>query len=48
MDLLTFIGWTLLFFVAYKLGVYVDQKLQAKRRPVQAQPDAEPDSEQKR
>jgi hypothetical protein len=48
MDLLTFIGWTLLIVVAYKLGVYVDRKMQAKRRPVQAQADADPDSEQKR
>jgi hypothetical protein len=47
-DLLTFIGWTLLVFVAYKLGMYVDRKMQAKRRAIQAQADAEPDPEQKR
>ena len=48
MDLLTFIGWTLLFVIAYKLGVYVDGKMQAKRTAVQAQADAERGSEQKR
>jgi hypothetical protein len=47
-DLLTFIGWTLLVFVAYKLGMYVDQKMQEKRRAMQAQADAETDPEQKR
>jgi hypothetical protein len=47
-DLLTFIGWTLLVFVAYKLGLYVDRRIQAKRRATQAQADADPDPEQKR
>lgn len=48
MDLLTFIGWTILFYLAYKLGVYVDRKLKAKREATAAQPDAGSDSEQKR
>ena len=32
MDLITFVGWTLLFWGAYKLGVYVERKMQEKAR----------------
>ena len=48
MDLLTFVGWTLLVWAAYKVGVYVERKLQLKRQALQAQADAETDSERKR
>lgn len=48
MDLLIVIGGALLFWAAYKVGVYVEHKMQAKLQALQAQTDAEPDSERKR
>ena len=41
MDLITFIGWTLLFWGAYKLGVYVERKMQAKARAQQAEAEGQ-------
>lgn len=49
MDVLTFIGWTLLIYGAYKVGVYVEHKMQARKaQALQAQADPpELDSERK-
>jgi hypothetical protein len=47
-DLFTFIAWTLLVFGAYKVGIYVERKMKAKQQALQAQADAEPDSERNR
>ncbi len=46
MDLFTFIGWTLLIWGAYKVGVYVERKMKERRQALQA--DADPDSDAKR
>lgn len=47
MDLFTFLGWTLLFYLAYKLGVYVERKLKEKREPPPAPPAADADPDRK-
>ena len=44
MDLFTFIGWTILIVVAYKLGVYVEARMKRKARAREAQVDAERDA----
>lgn len=48
MDLFTFLGWTLLFYLAYKLGVYVERKLKAKREASEAPPETTSEPEEKR
>ncbi len=45
MDPLTFVGWTLVIFLAYKLGVYVERKMQAKAQALQTQADSKADTE---
>ena len=47
MDLLTLVGWTLVIWLAYKVGVYVERKMQAKARALQTQADSKADSERK-
>jgi len=46
-ELMTVIGGALLFWAAYKVGVYVERKMQARLKALQAQADAAPDSEPK-
>ena len=48
MDLLTFIGWTVLFFLAYKIGVYVDHKLKEKKKAPTERAGVDSDPESKR
>jgi hypothetical protein len=44
---MTVIGGALLFWAAYKVGVYVEHKMQARLKALEAQADAAPDSEPK-
>ena len=45
MDLWTIIGFGLLFWIAYKVGLYVERKMKMRLKALQAQADAQPDSE---
>ena len=47
MDLMTVLGGALLLWVAYKAGMYLERKMQAKAKMLQEQADAKPDSEPK-
>ena len=47
MDLWTIIGFGLLFWLAYKVGLYVEHKMKARLKALQGQADAPPDSERK-
>ena len=47
MDLLTFVGWTLVIWLAYKVGVYVERKMQERAQALQTQADSRADSERK-
>jgi hypothetical protein len=46
-DLFTLVGWTLAIWLAYKVGVYVERKMQAKAQALQTQADSKADSERK-
>ena len=45
MDLLTFVGWTLVIWLAYKVGVYVERKMHEKAQALHTQADSKANSE---
>ena len=47
MDVMTFIGWTLLVWAAYKVGVYLEGKMKAKAQEREARAEADADPERK-
>lgn len=48
MELFTIIGWALLLWGAYKVGVYVERKMKQRQQALHADADSDPDSDAKR
>jgi hypothetical protein len=46
-DLFTLVGWTLVIWLAYKVGVYVERKMKARAQALQTQAASKDDAERK-